>query len=220
VSRLSRLANVFRSSAVDRALDDEMQFHIDARVDDLVASGMTREAAESAASRQFGNRLRARESSRDLKLLPWVESVFKDIRFALRMFRKHIVVTGAAIASLTLVRALELSSVWQADSICPGSSRRSCTRCTRPTRPGRPDRQDPVPGHFVQAVGYLNSRGVDNARRPRLSRKPWSRNTFLFPARQAVVAMAQQESTVTNHTGKKCRVSMTTLIRLARSSAP
>jgi putative ABC transport system permease protein len=102
MSWLSRLANVLRSSAVDRALDEEMQFHIDARVDDLVASGLTREAAESAASRQFGNRLRVRESSRDAKLLPWVESVFKDMRFALRMFRKHVVVTGAAIASLTL----------------------------------------------------------------------------------------------------------------------
>jgi hypothetical protein len=101
VSWLSRMANVFRSSAVDRTLDEEMQFHIEARVDDLVAAGMTREAAELAASRQFGNRLRIRESSRDVKLLPWVESVFKDIRF-LRMFRKHIVVTGAAIASLTL----------------------------------------------------------------------------------------------------------------------
>jgi putative ABC transport system permease protein len=102
VSWLFRMANVFRSSAVDRALDDEMQFHIEARVEDLVAAGMTRQAAELAASRQFGNRLRIRESSRDVKLLPWVESVFKDIRFAVRMFRKHIVVTGAAIASLTL----------------------------------------------------------------------------------------------------------------------
>src|SRR5687768_2696935 len=79
-----------------------MQFHVEARVDDLVAGGMTRQAAESAASRQFGNRLRIRESSRDVKLLPWVESVVKDTRFALRMFRRDPVVTGAAIASLTL----------------------------------------------------------------------------------------------------------------------
>ena len=96
------MANVFRSSVVDRVLDEEMQFHIEARVEDLVAAGMTRQAAELAASRQFGNRLRLRESSRDIKLLPWLESLFKDSRFALRIFRKNIVVTGAAIASLTL----------------------------------------------------------------------------------------------------------------------
>jgi len=35
-------------------------------------------------------------------LLSWFESVSRDIRFAVRMFRKHSVVTGAAIASLTL----------------------------------------------------------------------------------------------------------------------
>jgi predicted permease len=102
VSWLSRIANVFGSSAVDRALDDEMQFHIEARVDELVSGGMTRRAAESVASRQFGNRLRIRESSRDVKVMPWLESIFKDIQFAFRMFRKHIAVTGAAMASLTL----------------------------------------------------------------------------------------------------------------------
>ena len=111
------MANVFRSSAVDRALDEEMQFHIDARVDDLVATGMTRQAAEVAASRQFGSRLRLRESSRDVKLLPWVESVFKDIRFALRMFRKHTVVTVAAIASLTLALGASLAAFSLIDAL-------------------------------------------------------------------------------------------------------
>jgi hypothetical protein len=108
---------VFRSSAVDRALDEEMQFHIQSRVDDLVAAGMTRQAAEVAASRQFGNRLRIRESSRDVKLVPWVESVLKDIRFALRMFRKHIVVTGAAIASLTLALGASLTAFSLIDAL-------------------------------------------------------------------------------------------------------
>jgi predicted permease len=117
VSWISRMANVFRPSAVDRALDEEMQFHIAARVDDLVAAGMTRQAAQLAASRQFGNRLRIRESSRDVKLLPWLESVFKDIRFALRMFRKHIVVTGAAIASLTLALGASLAAFSLIDAL-------------------------------------------------------------------------------------------------------
>jgi hypothetical protein len=51
---------------------------------------------------EIGPRLGARESSLSVKLLSWLDSVFKDIRFAVRMLRKHIVVTGAAIASLTL----------------------------------------------------------------------------------------------------------------------
>ena len=117
MSWFSRMANVFRSSAVDRALDEEMQFHIDARVDDLVAAGMTRNEAKRAASRQFGNRLRLRESSRDVKLLPWAESVFRDIQFAIRMLRKHIVVTGAAIASLTLALGACLTAFSLVDAL-------------------------------------------------------------------------------------------------------
>jgi hypothetical protein len=58
MSRLSRAANLFRSSGVDRPLDEEITFHIESRIDDLVAAGMSREAAEAMARRQFGSRLR------------------------------------------------------------------------------------------------------------------------------------------------------------------
>jgi putative ABC transport system permease protein len=102
MSWLSRLANVLRPSSVDRALDEEIQFHIDSRTDDLVAAGVSREAAEAIARRQFGNRLRVRESSHDLKLLPWLESLVRDTGFAFRILRKDLVVTGAAITSLTV----------------------------------------------------------------------------------------------------------------------
>jgi hypothetical protein len=40
MSWLSRIANAFRSSGVDRALDEEMTFHIESRIADLVASGI------------------------------------------------------------------------------------------------------------------------------------------------------------------------------------
>ena len=73
MSWLSRVANVLRSSSVDRALDEEIALHIESRVDDLVAAGTRRDEAERVARRQFGNRLRLRESSRDVKLIPWLD---------------------------------------------------------------------------------------------------------------------------------------------------
>ena len=102
MSWLSRIANVFRSSAVDRGLDDEMAFHIESRIADLVAGGMTRDAAEAVARRQFGSRLRLREQSRDVKLLPWFDSLVRDVRLGVRMLRKNGLVTAAAIVSLSL----------------------------------------------------------------------------------------------------------------------
>ena len=102
MSWLSRLANAFRSSDLDRALDDEIAFHIESRIADLVAGGMTRDAAEALARRQFGNRLRLREESRDVKLLPWLDSLGRDVRLGARMLLKNRLVTAAAILSLSL----------------------------------------------------------------------------------------------------------------------
>ena len=102
MSWLSRLANVFRPSGVDRAVDDEMNFHIECRIAELVAGGMTRDRAEAMTRRQFGNRLRLREESRDVKLLPWLDSLVRDARLGVRMLRKNGLVTAAAIVSLSL----------------------------------------------------------------------------------------------------------------------
>lgn len=75
MSWLSRLANVFRASKVDRDLDDELRFHIDARIDELVRKGLTHEAAEQEVLRRFGGQLRLREQSGDVKLLAWLDSL-------------------------------------------------------------------------------------------------------------------------------------------------
>jgi predicted permease len=98
----SRLGHVFRPSRLDRDLEEEQQFHLEARVDDLVAGGMSRRAAIEQASRQFGNRLLLRESSRDVKLLPHLESLWRDVRLGVRLLRKDAVVASAAILSLAL----------------------------------------------------------------------------------------------------------------------
>jgi predicted permease len=102
MSWLSRIANACRSGSVDRRLDEEMTFHIESRIADLVAAGMTREAAAAMARRQFGSRLRLREDCRDVKLLPWLDSLVRDVRLGARMLRRNGLVTAAAILSLSL----------------------------------------------------------------------------------------------------------------------
>ena len=98
----SRLTNVFRSGRVQRDLDDELQFHLEERTRALTAAGMTPEAAAQEAARRFGNPLRLREESLDVKLLPSIESLGRDVRLAVRMLRKHAGVTAAALISLSL----------------------------------------------------------------------------------------------------------------------
>src|ERR1700681_1132930 len=102
MSWLSRLVNVFRSDRLDRDLDAELQFHIEARTEELIARGLAPDDAAREARRPFGNRLLVREASREWKLFSWLESVLQDLRFGLRMLRKNSVVTAAAVFSLAL----------------------------------------------------------------------------------------------------------------------
>ena len=102
MSWLSRVVNVFRPERVNRDLDEEIQFHLDARTADLTSRGMDPEQARAQAQRQFGNALVVRESSRDVKLWPRLESVLLDVLFGLRLCRKHATVSVAAILSLSL----------------------------------------------------------------------------------------------------------------------
>src|SRR5262245_9287804 len=102
MSWFSRLANVFRSSKLDGDLDDELQFHIEERIRALTADGMSRRDAEEQVSRRFGSTLRLREESRDVKLLPWIDSLLRDFRLGFRMLRKNATVTAAAVISLGL----------------------------------------------------------------------------------------------------------------------
>ena len=85
-----------------REIEEEQRFHIEARADDLVARGLTREAATTQAEQKFGRRLLLREASRDVKLLNWLESLWRDMRLGLRLLRKDAIVSSAAIISLGL----------------------------------------------------------------------------------------------------------------------
>ncbi len=98
----SRLANVFRAGHVDGELDEELQFHLRERIRELMATGLSHEAAAAQTARRFGTPLRWREQSRDVKLLPWVDSILRDVRLGVRMLRKNATVTGAAVVSLSL----------------------------------------------------------------------------------------------------------------------
>ena len=102
MSWLSRLLNVVRPDSLTRDLDEELRFHMAARTEEFAERGMAPEQAQRQARRQMGNALLLRESSREIKLLPWLESILQDLVFGLRLCRKNAIVTAAAVVSLSL----------------------------------------------------------------------------------------------------------------------
>ena len=96
----SWLRAMARRSRMEREMDAELRFHIEAFAEDLVRSGAPREGAIRRARIEFGGVERAKEECREARGVSFVESLFQDLRYGIRVLRKN---SGfAAIAILTL----------------------------------------------------------------------------------------------------------------------
>jgi predicted permease len=80
----------------------EMEFHLQARVDDLLAGGLSRADAERQARMEFGTTDAIKDDCRQSRGLRFLDTTVQDVRFAWRMMRKAPGFTAAAILSLAL----------------------------------------------------------------------------------------------------------------------
>ena len=68
----NRIGYLLRRRQFDQDLEQEIQFHIEARADELEAAGLARERALAEARREFGPGARAREETRAAWQIAWL----------------------------------------------------------------------------------------------------------------------------------------------------
>lgn len=85
----TRLRTLLRRSEIERELDDELRYHIERQSEQNIRMGMNPEAARDAARRAFGGVEQAKELSRDARGARWIEDLWQDLRYGLRMLAQN-----------------------------------------------------------------------------------------------------------------------------------
>jgi predicted permease len=97
-----RFCSLFTSRRTREEFDAELQSHLDQHIDEGLRSGLSEAEARRHALLRIGGAEQVRQAYRDRATLPWLESLIRDVRYALRGFRRNPVFAITAILTLAL----------------------------------------------------------------------------------------------------------------------
>ena len=98
----ARVRNLGRRSKVDAEIEEELRAHIEMAVEDGVRAGMTEDEARRAARVRFGNPVAMKERTVGADAALGLDSVARDVKFALRQMRKSPGFAATAVLTLAL----------------------------------------------------------------------------------------------------------------------
>ena len=99
---MRQLLNWCRRGKLEHGLDRELQYHVERRVADLVASGVPEGEARGRAMRELGGFTQVQEEVRDVWLGRWLRDFAYDLRHSARSFLRCRSFTATTVLSLAL----------------------------------------------------------------------------------------------------------------------
>jgi predicted permease len=98
----SFLSALVRGRRLEREMEEEWRFHLDERVDALMAAGVSRREAQQIARLEFGDPLRWKEEGREARGLRLIYELRSDVQYALRQMGRARTATLVIMATLAL----------------------------------------------------------------------------------------------------------------------
>jgi predicted permease len=114
---MNGLRQLFSRRRLYRELSEEIQAHLDEKVEELIAEGMSREEAMRSARREFGNVGLIEEDCLEVWAWPSLEDVFFDIRWGLRSLNHNPVFTAVALLTIAIGIAANTAVFSVVDSV-------------------------------------------------------------------------------------------------------
>jgi predicted permease len=97
-----RFRSLFRRKIVEQDLDEELQYHLDRKIDEGLAEGQTHKEARYAAFRAMGAITQSKEECRDMRAVNWIENIIQDLRYGVRAQGKNPGFTTVTVLVLAL----------------------------------------------------------------------------------------------------------------------
>ena len=97
-----RLRSLFRRRQVEQELSEELQFHLEHKIEEGLANGLSPKEARYAAMRAMDGLEQQKERMRDTRRVHWLTDFVDDVRYAIRSLRRTPGFTAFVVITLAL----------------------------------------------------------------------------------------------------------------------
>jgi predicted permease len=97
-----RLRSILRRTRVEQELDEELRFHLEHKIKEGIAKGLSPKEARYRAMRAMDGLEQRKEEMRDMRRVHWLTDFLDDARYAIRSLRRTSGLTAFVVVTLAL----------------------------------------------------------------------------------------------------------------------